>query len=152
MDDNDITAIVGWPTEPEMVRFRAVASAAAAAAIARCCAILIRPVVGGPVERQARPRAWHMSGTSLLELATLDPAHEPERAPYGWKPLYDQAALDAAVADALERRREYDDALVAAERVRSQIAALAWGETHEPHVTVNARNAARQIAYAIRGA
>jgi hypothetical protein len=31
MDDNEITAIVGWPTEPEMAKFRKVAAAAAAA-------------------------------------------------------------------------------------------------------------------------
>jgi hypothetical protein len=31
MDDNDITAIVGWPTEPEMAKYRMVASAAEAA-------------------------------------------------------------------------------------------------------------------------
>ena len=37
---------------------------------------------------------------------------------YSWAPLYDQAALDEAVAAALERRREYDDALGAAERER----------------------------------
>ena len=41
-------------------------------------------------------------------------------------PLYDQAALDAAVAAALERSRWYDDALIAAERerVRSAIEAF----------------------------
>ena len=45
-----------------------------------------------------KPFAWHMFGTSLLELATIDPANESiERVPYGWKPLYNQAALDAAV-------------------------------------------------------
>lgn len=36
MDDNDITAIVGWPTEPQMVKFRRVAAAAAAAERERC--------------------------------------------------------------------------------------------------------------------
>ena len=29
MDDNDITEIVGWPTEPEMVKYRRIAKAAA---------------------------------------------------------------------------------------------------------------------------
>ena len=41
MDDNEITAIVGWPTEPEMVKYRAVAAAAAIAereACAQVCA------------------------------------------------------------------------------------------------------------------
>lgn len=37
---------------------------------------------------------------------------------YSLDPLYDQAALDAAVCAALERRSEYDAALVAAERER----------------------------------
>ena len=31
MNDNEITAIVGWPTEPEMAKFRKVAAAAVAA-------------------------------------------------------------------------------------------------------------------------
>ena len=31
MNDNEITAIVGWPTEPEMAKFRKVAAAAEAA-------------------------------------------------------------------------------------------------------------------------
>lgn len=30
MGDNEITAIVGWPTEPEMVKYRKVAAAATA--------------------------------------------------------------------------------------------------------------------------
>ena len=36
MDDNAITYIVGWPTEPEMVKFRAVAAAAIAEERERC--------------------------------------------------------------------------------------------------------------------
>ena len=31
MDDNEITALVGWPTEPEMAKFRKVVAAAEAA-------------------------------------------------------------------------------------------------------------------------
>ena len=31
MGDNEITAIVGWPTEPEMAKFRKVVAAASAA-------------------------------------------------------------------------------------------------------------------------
>ena len=44
---------------------------------------------------------------------------------YSWAPLYDQAVLDEAVAAALDRRREYDDALVAAGRERWMKAATA---------------------------
>lgn len=62
----------------------------------------------GPVERTVRPCAW------------ADAFGEPSKTKddqFRW-PLFDQTALDAAVAAALERRREYDDALVAAERER----------------------------------
>ena len=38
MDDNSITAIVGWPTEPEMVNYRAVANAAITAEREACAA------------------------------------------------------------------------------------------------------------------
>ena len=40
---------------------------------------------------------------------------------------------------------------VAAERERCAAVARRWGETHEPHVAVNARNAADKIARAIEG-
>ena len=36
MTDDKITAIVGWPTEPEMAKYRAVAAAAEAAERERC--------------------------------------------------------------------------------------------------------------------
>lgn len=36
MSDNEITVIVGWPTEPEMVKFRAIAAAAEKAERERC--------------------------------------------------------------------------------------------------------------------
>ena len=39
MNDNDITQIVGWPTLPEMVKFRAVAAAAIAEEREACAAI-----------------------------------------------------------------------------------------------------------------
>ena len=66
------------------------------------------PAVLGPVERQVRPYCWRAVGGSIW-------AHKTSGDD---TPLYDQAALDAAVAGALERRREYDDALLAAERER----------------------------------
>ena len=40
MTDDEITAIVGWPTEPEMLKYRKIASAAEAAErerLARIC-------------------------------------------------------------------------------------------------------------------
>ena len=42
-------------------------------------------------------------------------------------------------------------AAMAAERERCAAVARRWGETHEAHVTVNARNAADKIARAIEG-
>ena len=39
MNDNEITAIVGWPTEPEMAKFRKVAAAAEAAERERCAGL-----------------------------------------------------------------------------------------------------------------
>jgi hypothetical protein len=63
-----------------------------------------------------KPCAWvrpHAGGVTGV-------AHYGPHCPPGWvgaaEPLYDQAALDAAVAAALERCREYDAALLAAER------------------------------------
>ena len=66
------------------------------------------PAVLGPVQRQVRPYCWRAVGGTIWTYKTSD---------YD-TPLYDQAALDAAVAGALKRRREYDDALLAAERER----------------------------------
>lgn len=83
--------------------------------------------VAGPVERPVRPCAW-ISEYGLSELTT-----ESEKlGSLEWEvkrnkerghdvPLYDQAALDAAVAAALERSREYGDSLVAAERERCKL-------------------------------
>lgn len=39
MDDNEIIAIVGWPTEPEMAKYRKVAAAAVAAERERCAKV-----------------------------------------------------------------------------------------------------------------
>lgn len=50
-------------------------------------------------------------------------------------------------ADELEKA----DAAEAVERERCAAVARRWGETHESHVTVNARNAADKIARAIEG-
>ena len=36
MTDDEITAIVGWPTEPEMVKYRRVSTAAVATERERC--------------------------------------------------------------------------------------------------------------------
>jgi hypothetical protein len=44
------------------------------------------------------------------------------------------------------------DAVRAEERERCAAMASRWGETHEPHLSVNARNAADKIARAIRAA
>jgi len=87
----------------------------------------------------------------------------------GWEclPLYDRAALDAAVAaerasrqaaqaqverlqselarSGVEMRRE-----VAAERERCAKVCEDWGATHQPHETVNAQNMSRKLAAAIR--
>ena len=40
MDDNEITALVGWPTEPEMAKFRKVVAAAEAAERERCAKLV----------------------------------------------------------------------------------------------------------------
>lgn len=39
MDDNEIIAIVGWPTEPEMAKYRKVAAVAVAAERERCATL-----------------------------------------------------------------------------------------------------------------
>ena len=41
------------------------------------------------------PKAWHLYGTGLLELATIDPNDEPQyrKQEFGWRPLYDQTAV-----------------------------------------------------------
>lgn len=97
--------------------------------------------VGSPVvERGVRPYAW-MTRESANRLKTggnckgAVPVHgEPSVS--ARRPLYDQAALDAAVA---------------AERARCAAIARRWGETHDAGVTVNARNAASKIARGIEG-
>ena len=48
MKDDEITAIVGWPTEPQMAKYRSVAAAAEAAERERCAA-----------ELEARARSWN---------------------------------------------------------------------------------------------
>ena len=55
-----------------------------------------RPAVGGPVERQVRPRAWAKrtnDGDYLRsEPAMADtPESEDGLTRYGWQPLFDQA-------------------------------------------------------------
>ena len=63
-----------------------------------------QPAVAGPVVRVVRPRAWMM----------VNPTHMPESRSLHWQqqewhitweaePLYDQAAIDAAVAAERER-------------------------------------------------
>lgn len=47
------------------------------------------------------PKAWHLHGTGLLELATIDQNDEPQyrKQEFGWRPLYDPTA----VGDLIER-------------------------------------------------
>ena len=73
MDDNEITAIVGWPTEPEMAKFRKVVAAASAAERERCAAVLRariekiaaeaeRAAISEPDEESAlRAMAWQLT-------------------------------------------------------------------------------------------
>ena len=61
----------------------------------------------------------------------------------GYMPLFD--------SDPTNRYAVLIEAVVAAERERNQQIALAWGNTHEPGETVNARNAASKIARGIAG-
>ena len=77
-----------------------------------------RPAVLGPVERQVRPAVGVVlahDGQPTLVVRGNEGVHVTHA---GASYLYSQAALDAAVAAALERSREYDDALLAAERER----------------------------------
>ena len=46
MGDNEITALVGWPTEPEMAKFRKVVAAAEAAERERCAKLCEAEHVG----------------------------------------------------------------------------------------------------------
>ena len=63
---------------------------------------------------------------------------------YGW-PYHDITAYTA------DQMRSYAAQQVAAERSKCATIARLWGETHAPHETVNARNAASKIARAIEG-
>lgn len=98
------------------------------------------PAVGAQVDRRVRPFAW-MTGESARRLKRggngkgAVPVHG-ERSGLAKLPVYDQAALDAAVA---------------AERDRCATIARRWGETHADGETVNARNAASKIARGIEG-
>jgi hypothetical protein len=66
------------------------------------------PVAWWSLAENGNIRCWTSAHAESLRLAN--------EVGFDLEPLYDQAALDAAVAAALERRREYDDALLAAER------------------------------------
>ena len=57
-----------------------------------------RGAVAGRVERPVVPVAWRLGETPCVEFGPQ--ACRPE---HGWTPLYDQAALDAAVAAERER-------------------------------------------------
>lgn len=66
MDDNSITAIVGWPTEPEMVKYRAVAQAASLAE-REACVQLCRAVAENDVRMSKKDAGskWRKIGATM---------------------------------------------------------------------------------------
>lgn len=74
-----------------------------------------------PVQREVRPTAWYDSESGTTDHGPWKPMRKPSNQGAEWLPLYDQAALDAAVAAERERC-----ASIANEQT------LAWGEGAGP--------------------
>ena len=94
------------------------------------------PAVAGPVQHAVRP--WGVCFDMNAQPVGFDRRagdilrwNQPEHGP-----VYDQSALDAAIATERERCAEI---------------ARRWGDTHADGETVNARNAASKIARGIEG-
>ena len=63
MGDNEITAIVGWPTEPQMVKYRAIADAAMKVEREACAATYKAEISRLEMERDWY-RAFYLSHVS----------------------------------------------------------------------------------------